>query len=117
MNNMGNTQPEIGKITPSENINSLLKDNNELKEKYYRIKIKRKSYKNRIRILEKKVAELTNKLTELEIQSREHYRISNRGSSTSNYLNDRIDTLENKLKNTIILQPQQNNIPFCSRKK
>ena len=115
---MGNFQSDNKeKITPSNNINSLLKDNVELKEKYYKIKIKRKSYKNRIRILEKKVDKLTNKLTELEIQSRDHYTISNRGSSTSHYLNNRIIELEKKLNNTIILQPQKNNLPFCIKKK
>lgn len=113
---MGNTQPEIGEITPSININTLLQDNNVLKEKYYKIKIKRKSYKNRIRILEEKVDRLTNKLTELELESRDHYQISNRGSGTSRYLNDRIQRLEKRLNNSIILEPQKNNIPFCVKK-
>ena len=61
MDNMGNSQSEIGKITPSKNINAVLEDD-KLREKYYKIKIKRKSYKNRIRILEEKVDKLTNKV-------------------------------------------------------
>ena len=113
---MGSTQSEIGKITPSENINKLLNDNNELKEKYYKIKVKRKSYKNRIRILEEKVDKLTNKVCELEINNREQYRRYQRGSDSSSYLHDRIQFLEKKLKNVIILEPQKNNIPFCSKK-
>jgi len=114
---MGNSQSEIGKITPSHEINKVLNDNQELKEKYYKIKIKRKSYKNRIRMLENKVEKLINKVGELEIHNREQYRQQQRGSNTSNYLNERILTLEKKLQNTIILQPQNNNIPFCSKKK
>jgi phage-related minor tail protein len=106
----------IENITPSKEINHVLKNNDKLREKYYKIKIKRKSYKNRIRILEKQVAQLTNKLTELELQSRDHYKISQRGSSTSSYFNDRINILEEKMNNTIILEPQKNNLPFCVKK-
>jgi len=115
MTKMGSTE-SCEDLTPSDNINKVLNDNQELKEKYYKIKIKRRSYKNRIKHLEKQVAQLTNKVTELEINSRDHYRTFKRSSNTSSYFNDRIDTLERKLQNTIILEPQNNNIPFCSKK-
>jgi len=113
---MGSNESSKSELTPSKDINRLLKDNDELKMKYYNIKIKRKSYKNRIRILEKQVAQLTNKLTELELQSRDHYKFSKRGNSTSSYFNERINILEEKLNNSIILEPQKNNLPFCVKK-
>ena len=116
MTKMGSTE-SCEDLTPSKNINTILNDNQELKEKYYKIKIKRRSYKNRIKHLEKQVAQLTNKVTELEINSRDHYRTFQRGSSTTSYLLDRIISLEKKLNNTIILQPQDNSIPFCIKKK
>jgi predicted RNase H-like nuclease (RuvC/YqgF family) len=116
MTKMGSTQSEIGQITPSQDINKVLDDNRELKEKYYNIKIKRKSYKNRIKMLENKVEKLINKVGELEIHNRQQYIRQKRGSNTSDFLLNRIETLEKKLQNTIILQPQNNNISFCSKK-
>ena len=45
---MGNSSSE--NIVPSNNINQLLLDNNDLRGKYENIKVKRKSYQNRIKI-------------------------------------------------------------------
>tara|TARA_B110001454_G_C12718390_1_gene433580 strand:+ start:3287 stop:3637 length:351 start_codon:yes stop_codon:yes gene_type:complete len=111
---MGNSSSD--NIVPSNNINQLLLDNNDLREKYENIKSQRKSYKNRIKILEKKVENLTNKITELEINSRDQYQMIKRKGSDSSYLYDRIKILEKKINNAIILEPQSNNIPFCSKK-
>ena len=104
-------------IVPSNNINQLLLNNDDLREKYENIKAKRQSYKKRIKILEKKVDNLINKITELEINSREQYQIIKRKNHNSNYLYDCIKNLENKFNNAIILEPQNNNLPFCSKKK
>jgi uncharacterized coiled-coil DUF342 family protein len=112
---MGLSQ-SIDNITPSNHINNVLNDNDELKQKYYKIKTERKSYKNRIIILEKKIAKLTNQITELEINSRELYKINKRGSGTSNYLHNRIKNIEKKLDNSILLESPKNNIPFCVKK-
>lgn len=113
---MGLSQ-SIDNITPSNHINNVLNDNDELKQKYYKIKTQRKSYKNRIIILEKKIAELTNQITELEINYRELYKINKRGNGTSNYLHDRIVNIEKKLDNSILLESPKNNLPFCVKKK
>ena len=39
-----------------------------------------------------------------------------RKGSDSSYLYDRIKILEKKINNAIILEPQSNNLPFCSKK-
>lgn len=112
---MGNSSSE--NIVPSNNINQLLLDNNDLRGKYENIKVKRKSYQNRIKILEKKVENLMNKVTELEINNRDQYTMIKRKGSDSSYLYDRIKILEKKINNAIILEPPTNNLPFCSKKK
>jgi predicted nuclease with TOPRIM domain len=103
--------------TPSPNINKLLLNDNEMQNKYDRIKNERESYKKRIHYLENSVDKLINKVQNLEINERQNYTKEKRKWNTMNQLYDRIVMVETELKEGIILKVPENNRPFLEPKK
>tara|TARA_B110000285_G_scaffold234430_1_gene311376 strand:+ start:1628 stop:2005 length:378 start_codon:yes stop_codon:yes gene_type:complete len=108
---------EIEEITPSTNINSILLNNNEMKNKYNRIKMERESYIKKIYDLETKYDKLFNRVSILEINERQTYTTDKRRMNSMNQLYDRIIQVETELKEGIILKAPKNNRPFLEPRK
>jgi len=104
-------------ITTSSNINSILLNNNEMKNKYDRIKKERESYIQRICNLEERFEKLYNVVRNLEINERQNYTKDKRRTKSINHLYNRIVLIETELKDVIVLKAPENNRAFLEPKK